>query len=286
MVPYPTSTAAGRPTHARRQRIVAAGRMSDMCTLTLGWRVFDDAPVVVAANRDERLGRPSEPPAVTGGDPSVLAPQDAEAGGTWIGANEHGVLAAITNRWADVPGGGDRSRGLLVRDVLDAASTHEARGVVDDALGTHTYEGFNLIVAEVGGAATPGDPTALYVEWDGERNVRRLDPGVHVVVNVGINGEYFEPDRDPDRGAEQAANATRLRDTLRPAADEPVSAWRSRAAAVLGDHDYGVCVHDPDRGFGTRSSSLFTLHADGTVDVRFADGPPCETAFRRVEGQV
>ena len=257
-----------------------------MCTLTLGWRVFDEAPVVVAANRDELLDRPSEPPAVAEGDPSVLAPRDAEAGGTWIGYNEHGVLAAITNRWVDVPGGGERSRGLLVRDVLDAASAHEARAVVDDALATHTYDGFNLVVAERGGPTTPGDPTALYVEWDGSLDVRRLDPGVHVVVNVGIDGEYFEPDRDPERGSEQASNATRLREALTPAAGESVSAWRSRAADALGDHDYGVCVHEPERGFGTRSSSLFTLHGDGTADIRFADGPPCETAFRRVEGQV
>jgi len=257
-----------------------------MCTLTLGWRVFEDAPVVVAANRDELLGRPSEPPAVTGADPSVLAPRDAEAGGTWIGYNEHGVLAAVTNRWVDVPDGGDRSRGLLVRDVLDSASVHEARGVIDDAVAAHTYDGFNLVVAERGGETTPGDPTALYVEWDGALDTRRLDPGVHVVVNVGIDGEYFEPERDPDRGSEQAGNATRLRDALSPETGESVSAWRARAADALGDHDYGVCVHEPDRGFGTRSSSLFTLRADGTADVRFADGPPCETAFRRVEGQL
>lgn len=257
-----------------------------MCTLTLGWRVFDGAPVVVAANRDERLGRPSEPPAVIGSDPAVFAPQDAEAGGTWIGYNEHGVLAAVTNRWVEVPGGGERSRGLLVRDVLEAASTHEARGIVDDALATHTYDGFNLVVAERGGATTPGKPTALYFEWDGDLDVRRLDPGVHVVVNVGIDGEYFEPERDPDRGPEQADNATGLRESLSPGPEESVSAWRSRAADALGDHDHGVCVHEPDRGFGTRSSSLFTLFADGSADVRFADGPPCETAFRRVEGQV
>ena len=257
-----------------------------MCTLTLGWRVFDDAPIVVAANRDERLGRPSEPPTVVDGNPSVLAPRDAEAGGTWIGHNEHGVLAAITNRWVDVPGGGERSRGLLVRDVLDAASTHEARAVIDGAVAEDTYDGFNLVVVERGGPATPGDATALYVEWDGNLRVTRLDPGIHVVVNVGIDGEYFEPERDPDRGAGQAGNATRLREALRPDPDEPVAAWRSRAADALGDHDYDVCVHDPDRGFGTRSSSLFTLYADGTADVRFADGPPCETAFRQVEGQL
>ena len=257
-----------------------------MCTLTLGWRAFEDAPVVVAANRDERLGRPSEPPAVVDDDPSFLAPRDAEAGGTWIGYNESGVLAAITNRWINVPGGGERSRGLLVRDVLGAESTHEARAVVDDAIAADTYDGFNLVVAERGGPSTPGDPTALYFEWDGDLRVRRLDPGIHIVVNVGIDGEYFEPDRDPDRGAEQAGNATRLRNALTPDSGELVAAWRSRAADALGDHDYGVCIHEPDRGFGTRSSSLFTLYADGTGDIRYTDGPPCETAFRRIEGQV
>ena len=257
-----------------------------MCTLTLGWHVFDDAPVVVAANRDERLGRPSEPPTVIEADPSVLAPRDTEAGGTWIGHNEHGVLAAITNRWVDVPGGGERSRGLLVRDVLGAVSTHEARGIVDDAVASNTYDGFNLVIAERGGPTTPGDPAAMYFEWDGDLRVRRLDPGIHVVVNVGIDGEYFDPERDPDRGAEQAGNATRLRDALTLDAEESVSGWRSRAADALGNHEYGVCVHEPDRGFGTRSSSLFSLYADGTAAVRFADGPPCETAFRRVESQV
>jgi len=257
-----------------------------MCTLTLGWRVFDDAPVAVAANRDELLGRPSEPPSVVDGDPAVVAPRDADAGGTWIGYNERGVLAAITNRWVDVPGGGERSRGLLVRDVLGAASAHEARGIVADAVAADAYDGFNLVVAERGGPTTPGDPTALYFEWDGDLRVRRLDPGVHVVVNVGIDGEHFEPERDPERGTEQAGNATRLREALRPAPDESAPAWRSRAADALGDHDFGVCVHDPDREFGTRSSSLFTLFADGAADVRFADGPPCETAFRRVESQV
>jgi len=70
-----------------------------VCTIVIAWQVFTDTPVVVAANRDELLDRPSEPPAVVEEDPRVGAPRDAEAGGTWIGYNEHGVLVALTNRW-------------------------------------------------------------------------------------------------------------------------------------------------------------------------------------------
>ena len=69
-----------------------------VCTLVFAWQVFPDAPVVAAANRDELLDRPSEPPSVIEEEPGVVAPRDAEAGGTWIGYNEHGVLVAITNR--------------------------------------------------------------------------------------------------------------------------------------------------------------------------------------------
>ncbi|MDR9382369.1 MAG: NRDE family protein, partial [Natronomonas sp.] len=54
-----------------------------MCTLIVAWRVFDDAPVCVAANRDEATDRPSSPPRVREGDRPVLAPRDERAGGTW-----------------------------------------------------------------------------------------------------------------------------------------------------------------------------------------------------------
>ncbi|WP_144901484.1 NRDE family protein [Halobellus captivus] len=259
-----------------------------MCTLTLAWRVFEDAPLVVAANRDESLDRESEGPAVSDGNPSFVAPRDVEAGGTWIGYNESGVFCGVTNRWVDVPNGGERSRGLLVRDVLGTESADDARTVVEAAVDADTYDGFNLVVAERGRIddATSRPPKAFLFEWDGELRVRELDPGVHVVVNVGIDGESFEPEWDAEAGTEQAANAVRVREALEPIAAEDSAAWRDRAADVLGDHDYGVCVHDRERRFGTRSSSLVTLSADGTSEFRFADGPPCETSFRPVESHI
>ncbi|HVQ18590.1 MAG TPA: NRDE family protein, partial [Actinomycetes bacterium] len=33
-----------------------------MCTVILAWQVIPDAPVILAANRDELLARPSDPP--------------------------------------------------------------------------------------------------------------------------------------------------------------------------------------------------------------------------------
>ena len=270
-----------------------------MCTLVIAWRAFADAPVAVAANRDEAVDRPSEPPAEL--EPGVVAPRDAEAGGTWVGyadasggeggedpsrdrdegAREgdgtegptgSGLFVGITNRWVEGLAA-ERSRGLLVRDCLRAASAEDAARVVEESCRDYEYDGFNLVLADAN--------AALLIEWDGRLSVTTLDPGVHVIGNVGHDGTYFEPSVRPEAGPEEAHNARRLLDHLRPEAGEAAEAWLARAGDALGDHAFGVCVHT-DRGYGTRSSSLLLLGADGRRRYEFADGPPCETAYEVV----
>lgn len=254
-----------------------------VCTFILAWHVFADTPIVVAANRDEADDRPAEPPSVRDGEPAVLAPRDAEAGGTWIGVNEHGVLAALTNRWVDADLPGDRSRGLLVNDVLAEGSAEDGARRVERAVEADEYQGFNLVVADAN--------AVLYYEWDGRLEFSQFDPGVHVVVNVGAalggGGPSGETLVDPGFRREaarcQADDARRLRDRLAPAPGEDADGWLDRAADALADHDAGVCVHRD--GFGTRSSSLVRLD-DGERTYLFADGPPCSTPYRPVDEQV
>src|SRR5512138_2523002 len=104
-----------------------------MCTLIAFHRCFADAPLVVAANRDEFHERPTEGPTLraasissapgaerfartaAGGRPTrVVAPRDLRAGGSWLGVGESGLFAAITNRRCDQPDASRRSRGWLV----------------------------------------------------------------------------------------------------------------------------------------------------------------------------
>ena len=248
--------------------------LSVVCTLVLAWQVFADSPVVAAANRDEALGRPSEPPSVFREEPTAIAPRDGTAGGTWIGYNEAGLFVAITNRWIDREGG--RSRGKLVADCLGCRSASEAVDHVRQSTFQHSYAGFNLVIADA--------DRAVLVEWDGELSVTDFEPGVHVVVNVGADGNFFEPEARPEAGREQAINATALRSTLDPKPGEAAADWLDRAGEALGDHEYGVCVHGD--GFGTRSASLIRLEraSEGVVDhYRFADGPPCRTDFEWVD---
>jgi uncharacterized protein with NRDE domain len=206
-------------------------------------------------------------------EPTVIAPRDGTAGGTWIGYNHEGLFVAITNRWVDREGG--RSRGKLVADCLELSSATAAVDHVRQSTSEETYAGFNLVVADA-------DRAAL-LEWDGQLAVTEFEPGVHVVVNVGADGDFFEPEARPEVGRQQADNATALRAALEPEDGETAVDWLDRAGEALGDHEYGVCVHGD--GFGTRSASLIQLEDnEGVVDrYWFADGPPCRTEFERVE---
>jgi hypothetical protein len=243
---------------------------ADVCTITLAWQTFEDAPVIVAANRDEVLDRPSDPPERREWEQTVVAPKDAEAEGTWIGYNEHGVLVALTNRWTGEEKRGDRSRGLLVRDALGYESAEEAIRCVERDLDNQTYEGFNLLAVDRN--------SALLVEYDGIRRVRNLEPGVHVIVNVGADDNYEIPAQREAAGIEQAENATGLREALTPEPGETGREWLDRASEAISDHEYGVCLHRD--GFGTRSSSLIYLGDD--VSYHYADGPPCRTPYKPV----
>ncbi|WP_232688595.1 NRDE family protein [Halobacterium zhouii] len=252
-----------------------------MCTLAFAWRVYDDAPLVVAANRDEAVGRPASPPAVHGESPQVLMPRDEEAGGTWIGVNEHRVFVAVTNRRVELEdddsqerpfaqseerGSSRRSRGLLVTDALDAESASDAVEVVRRELADREYAGFNLVVAD--------DEDCVLLEWDGVLRRHDLESGTHVVVNEG-----YDDGTEKSRTIRRALGGTTQ--------DE----WVTAAREALSDHETGACVHGD--GFGTRSSSLVTIDDggesgpdSGSVRYDFADGPPCETPYRRVDNQL
>ncbi|MDZ7746100.1 MAG: NRDE family protein [Halobacteriales archaeon] len=255
-----------------------------MCTLTFAYRQFD-APLAVAANRDELYARPSSPPH-RWTDPDIFAPRDQEAGGTWAGTNPDGIFVAITNRWSRDVTEGDRSRGLLVRDALAESSAASAAASVRDELDARAYEPFHLLVAD--------QERALLFEHDATDSETRLAPGTYVIGNAGWCGlrsspidaserqrirSFFVPAESPKRGREQATSDEAVLDALVEADHETATEWLDGAGAVLGDHEYGVCIHG--ESFGTKSAMLVELNE--TSSWRYADGPPCETPFEEYE---
>ncbi|MBI4565464.1 MAG: NRDE family protein [Planctomycetes bacterium] len=88
-----------------------------MCVLTLFVGLDRDIPLVIGANRDERVARLSAPPKEL--RPGVVGPQDLEGGGTWFAVNRHGLVVAVTNRRTPAKTPDSYSRGLVALEALD-----------------------------------------------------------------------------------------------------------------------------------------------------------------------
>ena len=168
-----------------------------MCLILLAYRIRTDAPLIVAANRDEFYDRPAQSAHFWPDVPNLLAGRDTIAGGTWLGIDRQGRFAAVTNfavreledrpqserSGPAVPPPGNpigrsglepvRSRGALACDFLRGAATaaEYAR-----CLRGQDYQGFNLLL------------------WDGEdlictsnRGVTQaLEPGYHGLTNAEL----------------------------------------------------------------------------------------------------
>ncbi len=234
-----------------------------MCTLIVLHRCVPGSPVVVAANRDEFLERPAEPPALrenAGG--RFVAPRDCRAGGTWLGVNAAGLFVGITNRPSARPDPSRRSRGHVVVEALAALSAEEAAcGAL--AIPAGAYNPFNLLLAD--------RDRAFAVVYDEGPKLGEVGPGVHVVGNA-----------DPD--ALDVPKIARLFARAESAAAEPADQVLPALAAICRGHEGGsspredTCIHAGS--YGTRSSALLRLGSGAAgSELWFADGPPCATPY-------
>ena len=201
-----------------------------MCLIALFFRVLDDAPLVVGANREEFYARGGEPPRLLDGPVRVVAGLDPTASGTWLGLNAHGVLVAVTNRGKSRPPDRPRSRGLLARDLLTCESATAAVEKATRALDGADYAGCNVVCADAEAAAVihAGD-------W---LRVRLLPPGIHVLANRDVNDAS-------DRRVLFALDWLGQRDRT-AASSRPSRRWRSCAPRSGGDGP-AMCFRDEPR---------------------------------------
>ena len=245
-----------------------------MCTLAIYFKVFPRYPAVIAANRDEFLDRPATQPTVLAHNPEVVGGKDLKAGGTWLGLNEHGLVAGLLNRRSEMPTDPKlRSRGLLCLEALGYATAAEAARYVSRQNGAD-YNYFNLLIAA-------RDEAFVAYNRDGRIELATLGPGLHLLTNLDVND--FECPRISVAYDRFAALA-------RATANGPdLAEMRQALARLLADHatqldprsgrPNSLCLHMDS--FGTRSASLIFLGAcAGQVEHFFAEGPPCRTEFK------
>ena len=251
----------------------------EMCTVVVLRRRGHRWPVLLAANRDEMADRPARPPGRHWPDrPEVVAGLDVLAGGTWLGLNDFGVVAAVMNRIGSLgPAPDKRSRGELVLEALDHAEAAAAATALA-ALVPAAYRPFNLVVAD------HQDAYWLKHAGDGRIEVTPLPDGLSMLTAHDLNDA---------QSPRIAAYLPRFR--AAPVPDPDAGDWQAWEALLAsgaprangGGIDAAMCVIT-DGGFGTVSSALVALpgpEREANKRVwRFADGRPGEAAFADVAG--
>ncbi|WP_029007045.1 NRDE family protein [Azospirillum halopraeferens] len=252
-----------------------------MCSVIILRRPDAPYPVVLGANRDEMADRPWKPPGRHWADrPNVVAGLDELAGGSWLGLNDEGVVAAVLNRTGTLgPLAGKRSRGELVLEALDHADAAEAAMALA-GLDTRAYRPFNLLIAD--------NRDAYVVMHRGDTPQHRpavatLGEGLHMVTAV-------DPDDEADPRIRLYLPLFRAAVPPGPDATGTVDwgGWPALLGSRIweGDSARGAMDFLLPSGFGTSSGALIALPSVDNPDPapvwHFAAGRPHESPWRAV----
>lgn len=236
-----------------------------MCTLIVLYKLASNYPILVAANRDESYTRKSALPDILNKNPLAWGGRDLEAGGTWLGFNQRGLLVGITNRFTpNPPDRSRRSRGLLCLEALSFSTASEVREFLEKE-GPGRYNSFNLFYA---------DPTEAYVSYDqNEIRTVSLSSGIYVLNNQGdIN------DRSLLRTRTVLDQLQNLPYQDVPAVVETLKRLCGKHSDFTTSQSTGICIHG--NGYGTVSSSIIAL-GNGKYPSLYlhAEGKPCLSSY-------
>jgi hypothetical protein len=216
-----------------------------MCTLS--WRVCGTG-YQIFFNRDERLSRArAKPPTQQrSGSLAYLAPQDADAGGTWIAVNQRGMSLALLNYYSAEHQPGRQSRGLLIPQLI--AYTASEVGNVLAQLPLTDFAPFSLVLA--------GGRKFEVARWDG-KTLASFRPVAPPVTSSSV--------------AENQAGLSRSATYASFSHDEQGHlAFHRSHLPERGP--LSPCMHRADAR--TVSFTVISVAPD-RVEMVYADGPPC-----------
>jgi uncharacterized protein with NRDE domain len=231
-----------------------------MCLLFVAIDTHPDYRLVIAANRDEYLERPTAEVGFWEDAPQVLAGRDLSGGGTWLGIDRAGRWAAVTNYREPQAATRESSRGHLVRDYLLGSASAEVYAAQALASGA-SYAGFNLLLGDgrqaIHCSNRHPDPTVL-------------DQGVFGLSNHLLDTPWPKLVRGKARFAAQVTHGG-------PLDVDPIF-------EILADREEAESGQLPDTGvgqemerilspafiavdgYGTRSSTVLSIRHDGRVE--------------------
>ena len=235
-----------------------------MCLIAFAIGVSEKWPLVVAANRDEHLNRPTLPLArwTTDAGKEVISGRDERAGGTWLGLSPGGRLAMLTNVREPERRVGEKSRGELVTRWLEGSMDADQFMAQTDSA---AYGPFNLVL---------GDFQSASWHWLTNRadapgwHCSALPPGLYGLSNGALDTPWPKT-----LALKQALQAALMADTQDAMQAKLLAALQDRQR--VSDRDLpgtgiplaleralsSAFVDFPEHGYGTRCSTLLVAHA-------------------------
>lgn len=232
-----------------------------MCLILFAYKANAQWPLILASNRDEAFNRPTHTAQFWKNSPDMLAGQDLDKGGTWLGMSKGGRIAAVTNfRQGQSLQEHPKSRGHLVDGFLRSQTS--ALAYLDEVQREkELYAGFACLL---------GDLKNLYFYSNRGGEIERVEPGVHGLSNAFLDTPWPKV----EQGKEELSNLL----------DAPVDLNAEALFEMLADQKTFDQAHLPKTGidsnreralsakfiavddrYGTRSSTVILVHERGHV---------------------
>jgi len=215
--------------------------------ILLGVEAHPRYPLIMVANRDEFHARPTRPAGFWPDQPHILAGRDERAGGTWMGVDRAGRVAALTNfRNPDAPDSAPRSRGDLPAGFLGGKQSAAAY-LEQVAKRRDEYLGFHLLLWEHGRCRHYSNR---------QDEAQCVAPGVH-----GISNEHLASAWHKVRAGRRA-----LRRAIACSADDNEALFELLRDEFEPDAADGPPMFIRGDAYGTRSSTVLRIDRQGLVD--------------------
>ncbi|XP_029534313.1 transport and Golgi organization 2 homolog isoform X4 [Oncorhynchus nerka] len=239
------------------------------------WDILEPSTgLILAANRDEFYNRPTKAADFWVSNSEILSGLDLEEGkegGSWLGINKRGKLAALTNYLEGRPNPDAQGRGFLVSNFLTDHSQDSYSYLKRVSSERHLYNGFNLLTAEF----KAKEDTMCYYGNRGNTKPIHLNPaGIY-----GLSNSLLEtPWRKLQHGKRLFTSVVNqplpcevlVQDLLNvlnneelntpdPAQESQGEGYSRPMLRVLSS----VCVRSPH--YGTRTNTIILIDSSGNV---------------------
>ncbi|MBS4208681.1 NRDE family protein [Bacillus sp. FJAT-50079] len=231
-----------------------------MCIVFAAYSSHPNYRLIIAANRDEFYGRPTEQAHFWQDEPNVLAGRDLQQMGTWMGITTYGRFAALTNfRDPTEEIGLKQSRGHIVQNFLtgNEKPIEFLQKLQHDRM---NYRGFNILLS---------DYDSFFYYSNVENKITQLKPGLYGLSNHLLNTPWPKVEKgkkfiEEVISKDETINEEELFRLLNDHEHAPIEALPTTGVSLDWEKKLSsIFINTPN--YGTRCSTVLTVNSEGFV---------------------